>query len=140
MSIGFILAALFVLSLIIFGYQIQTINGINQTLVSDPASPLGELNETLTENLGGTYGSTTAVGESFDGQTQTIGEGDETLGIGIFSQLRSLKNIVFGSWNVFAVGIRNIFGIPPLVTNIIGGMLVVIMLLLGWRVIKAGGT
>ena len=33
-----------------------------------------------------------------------------------------------------------VFGIPSVVFNVMGGLLIIIIVIFGWRVIKAGGT
>lgn len=131
------LAALFVLSLIVFGYSMQINNGVNDTFINN--SNIQRLNTGLQSNLTGFQTEAQAKRTTFEGQTQQVGTADQSNGIGFFDQVKGFSSLMFGTYNVMTSGISNILGIPALVINIIGGALVITMLLLGWRVIRAGG-
>ena len=136
--VGSILVSMFVLTLLMFEYYAQLDNDINDTILDDPHF-LG-VNDTFAEALGDIRGDAEQQRENFEGQTPQAG-GDEGFGLlTIPRNIAKFTSLMFSSFSLVTNLLEDVFGVPSLVFNVLGGLLVIVIILLGWRVIKAGGT
>lgn len=135
--IGVVLVGVFALALLTFVYQAQVENNVADNIMNEPS--LSGLNDTLTSNLEGVRGEAQDQREGFESDEAFIG--DEGFGLtSIIGVTKKFTSLMFGTFNIVTGGIANILGIPAIVINVIVGALIITILLLGWRVIKAGGT
>ena len=136
--IGAVMVGVFVLALLMFGYSAQIENNVNITILDDPH--FAGVNDTFSSTLGDVRGDAIQQRENFEGQTPQAGA-DEGFGLlTIPRPVAKFTSLMFSSFGLVTNLLENVFGIPSIVFNVLGGLLVVIVVLLGWRVIKAGGT
>ena len=134
--IGAVLVGVFALALLTFGYQAQIENGTNGTILDDPH--FEGLNNSFSSNLNTIRGDAGDQRDNFENQDPQTG--DES-GFGLLTIPRNIAkftSMMFSSVNLVSNLLEDVFGIPSVVFNILGGLLTIIMLLPGWRVIKSG--
>ncbi len=132
---GIIIVGLFSISLLYFtGFS--SINN-NSTSILD-SSEFGSLNESLNEQLNSF--DNTANSQHNSTKLQGNEKGNDNFFLNIIPTIfafigtsLSMVNIIFDIFSDF-------LGVPRLLLNVIGGMFLITLLLLGWRVIKSGGT
>lgn len=136
--IGSVLVGVFVLSLLMFGYTAQLDNNVNDTILDD--QHLSGVNDSFNEILGDVRQ---------EAQTQrNVTESQEPLisfdqGFGLLTipkNVAKFTSLMFSSFNLVTGLLENVFGVPAIVFNVLGGLLIIVIIILGWRVIKVGGT
>lgn len=136
--IGAVLVGVFVLSLLMFGYGAQLDNNVNDTILDDPH--FSGVNESFASILGDVRGDAQTQRDNFEAQSPQI-SGDEGFGLlTIPRNVAKFTSIMFSSFGLVTNLLEDVFGVPSVVFNVLGGLLVIVILLLGWKVIKAGGT
>ena len=136
--IGSVLVGVFVLALVMFGYSAQIENDVTDTILND--EHFAGINDSFSSTLGEIRGDAETQRTNFEDQEPQIG-GDDTFGL--FTWPRSIAKfsyMMFSSCRLVTSLLEDVFGIPSIVFNVLGGLLMVVMLVLGWRVLKAGGT
>lgn len=134
--IGAVLVSLFAFALINFAYFSQIDNGASSNILDDPT--FSGLNKTLSDNLKNVRGTTTTQSGNLDSQTATAGQDEGFSLTSIVSTVTSFKSMLFSSYNIITTALGTVFGIPSIVLNVIGGLLLATILILLWGVIKAG--
>lgn len=137
MIIGVILTGLFAVGLISFGIFFAVEQGSTNSIADDEF--ITQFNETLQSNLGDVKGTAENQRESLG--SQEAQGGDEGFSLtSIVPIALNFITLMFGTFGILTGALEQILGIPSIVINVIFGGLVITMLLLAWRVIKAGGT
>ena len=135
---GAILVVVYVFALLMFGYTAQLDNNVNNTILDD--EHFAGINDTLSSTLGDVRGDAQAQRNVTESQEPLISF-DQGFGLlTIPKNIAKFTSMMFSSFNLVTGLLEDVFGIPSLVFNVIGGLLIVVVLILGWRVIKVGGT
>lgn len=135
--IGVLLVGIFALAMITFAYQTQIDNNADNNILNEPS--FKGLNNTLSDNLQIVRSDAQEQRENFE--TQEATGGDEGFSLtSVVSVVKKFTSMMFGTFNIITGVLSDVLGIPSIVINLIGGILIVLMVLLSWRVIKAGGT
>lgn len=136
--IGIVLTGLFAIAIISFGGQLGTDNPHSGQNIKDNPF-ISNFSSSLEKNLSVVKDKTQSQRESFE--TQDRQAGAEDFG------LSSVPSIIFSFWGIglstFTLLINSLSQVLPvsaLVINIIFAAIIITLALLGWRVIKAGGT
>ncbi len=139
LSIGLILVGLFAFALVTFAYQSQIENNVNPTILDDPNYPaFAGLNDSLSANL--QSDAKIAVDSRGDFEEQQGSTGEAGTVATIFSPVKNFGSFVFGTFNILKNSIAPVIGINGIVLTVIGGALSLIIALLIWRTLRAGGT
>lgn len=136
--VGLVIIGLFAFSIINFAFQLQVNNDVNQTILDDPS--LAGLNTTLRNNLGNIESTAQTQREVFEQQEAQGGTADEGFSLtSIVGIVKTFFSTAIGSYNIILTLISNVFGIPPIVLNLLLGIIIIIGLIFIWRLIKVGG-
>ena len=136
--IGSVLVGVFVLALVMFGYSAQIENDVTDTILND--EHFAGINDSFSSTLGEIRGDAETQRTNFEDQEPQTG-GDE--GFGLLTLPRTVAkftSMMFSSFRLILNLLEDVLAFPPIVFNVFGGLLIVVMLVLGWRVLKAGGT
>lgn len=137
--IGVVLVGLFSFAMITFGGQTYINNASNTSILDDPA--LKGFNTTIRNNLGNIESQAQTEREKVERQEAIGGTSDSGFSLtSIVSVVTSFWGTAIGTTNLIFTALSNILGIPKIVFNIIMGSLIIVVLLLGWKVIRSGGT
>ena len=131
---GTILVAVFVLALVMFGYSAQIENNINDTILNDPH--FSGINDTFASVLDDVGGEANTQRDNFEGETPVQGTND---GFGLTTipkNIAKFTSMMFASFKLVTNVLEDVFGIPSVVFNVIAGLLTIIIIVLGWGVIK----
>lgn len=135
---GGILVGLFVFVFLMFGYSSQIDNNVNDTILDD--EHFKGINDTFFGNLSSIQGDAKEQRSNFEGQTPLLGSDS---GFGLLTVPRNIAkftSMMFSSIGLVTQLLEDVIGVPAIVFNILSGLLVIIILVLGWKVIKGGGT
>lgn len=134
--ISFAMVSLFVYALLSMGYGIQNANNINTTILND--SRMSKFSSLLQGNISDFSDSADA---QWNATKEEQGEeqqpaGDLTLG-SIFHSISTYGSFVLGmGGSILALG--GAIGIDSVMKGLLTAMLLLTLILLGWRLIKAG--
>lgn len=135
---GSILVGVFVLAIVMFGYSAQIDNNVNSTIFDDPH--LEGINNSFDSNLRNVRGNAEKQRNITENQDPQAG-GDDGFGITtIPKNIAKFTSMMFSSFNLVTGLLESVFGIPSVVFNVLAGLLIIVIVILGWRVIKSGGT
>lgn len=135
--IGVVLAGLFALSLLTFGINLATENNSANSIVNE--SIILPFNETLHDNLEAVKSTSESQRNSLENQEAQGGDEGFSLTT-IPTILFNFTSLMFGTFQILIHSISQVLGIHPIVINVIVASLVITIVILTWRVIKAGGT
>ena len=137
MWVSFALVGLMVFGIFAFVINFQIENGISNTILNDSTSNISDtyysLNETMSE-----YEQTARLQkQAFDSDSPLYG-----IGVLVFNTILSSGKIFGGMiisiFNIIIVLPLKYLGIPPIVTGIIGAILIVVITLKLWNLYKVG--
>jgi len=133
--ITFLLVGLFAFCLINFSTQFSQDNNLNQSIIDAPA--FSSLNSSLGDSLGGSQTVAETQKEGFEKETQSEQPGFLSLG-----SIRDAGKIFTGTtvvmFNILTGGFLADLGIPSVIFTVLGSILLITLIFLGWRVIKLG--
>ena len=132
--IGSVLTGMFLLAMIMFGANLALDNNPNQTILNDDR--IARLNDTLTSELSAFNEQTSNQKNASFGQPAVQANNGFT--VNIIPTVVVLFQMPIIMWNVLSQGAQQIIGVPLLFLNIIGAVILISIILLGWRVIRAG--
>jgi hypothetical protein len=135
---GTIIVGVFVFALLMFGFFAQTENNVTETILDD--EHFAGVNDTFSSTLDDVREESQTQRNITESQDPQIDTGE---GFGILTipkNVAKFTSLMFSSFNLVTNLLENVFGIPAIVFNVLGGLLIIIIVILGWRVIKAGGT
>lgn len=131
----FALIGIFVFSMLSFGITLQLDNGVTDPITNNPV--INSTFNRLESNLS-SYGSQTqAQRASFESEIPERGFGTLII-FSIVSVGQKFTAIIITTYNILIVLPASILGISPVVISVLGSILIVTLLLLVWRVIRAG--
>lgn len=131
----FALIGIFVFSMLSFGITLQLNNGVTDPITNNPV--INSTFNRLESNLS-SYGSQTqAQRASFESEIPERGFGTLII-FSIVSVGQKFTAIIITTYNILIVLPASILGISPVVISVLGSILIVTLLLLVWRVIRAG--
>ena len=133
--VSFILISLFFFALLSFGINLAINNSSNQSILDNNVinTAFGNLSTQI-----GTINSTAATQlNATQQEAPQQPTGDFTL-TGVIGSVWKFAGIITGSFNLIFVAAATILGIPVEVLIVLGGILSIMIILLAWRVFKAG--
>ena len=134
--VTFALIGVFVFAGISFIVQTQVDNDVENTILENEV-----INKTFTDfetDLGNFGPNTTEQKGSFDSEIPERGFGSLII-FAIIGVGQRFTGMVIGVYNIFIVLPASILGLPPVVISVLGSILTVSLILLAWRVYRAGG-
>jgi hypothetical protein len=135
---GIIFVGLFAFCLVAFSVSLSIQNNANNSVLNDPS--LTDFNDTIFGNLDTVEGVAQEQREVFEGQAAVGGQGEGFGLTSIISNVKTFFSLAIGTINLLFSTLKDTLGIPSIVLNVVFGVISISLLLLGWRVIKAGGT
>ena len=137
--IGVTLTGLFAVGLLSFGIIFADDQSSTYSIADEDF--VNEFNAYLQENLEDFKGETETEKKSLEEAGRKASTESETFGlISIISNAFAFISLMFGTFNILTDGVAGIIGIPTLVINVIFSAMTITIVLLAWRVWKAGGT
>ncbi len=133
--ITFALIGVFVFAGISFIVQAQLDNDIENTILENEV--INKTYSNLEVDLGGFGANTTAQKGTFDTEIPERGFGSLII-FGIVGIGQKFTGMVVGVYNIFIVLPASILGVPSIVISVMTSILVVSLVLLAWRVYRAG--
>ena len=131
----FSLIGIFVFSMLSFGITLQSDNGVTDPITNNPV--INSTFNRLETNLS-SYGSQTqAQRANFESEIPERGFGTLII-FSIVSVGQKFTAIIITTYNILIVLPASILGISPVIISVLGSILIVTLLLLVWRVIRAG--
>ena len=138
-TVGIIITAVFAFAIINFAFLTSINNNANQTILDDPS--FSGINDTLYNSLGGIQESAQTQREVFEQQEAQGGSSDEGFSLtAIVGIGKTFISTAIGSFNIILTIFFDVFGIPPVVLNVVLGAIIITVLILIWSVIKQGRT
>jgi hypothetical protein len=129
------LVALFFFCMLAFAVQTQTNNPTNSSLSTDP-----NFNATY-QSISGAVASTSTVANAtsstFNSENPVISFGQIVM-LSIVGVYKLITSTVISAFNIIAGISMTYLGIPPVVIGVIGGILVITLTLLAWRLWRWG--
>ena len=133
--IGFILAGLFLYCLIAFAVNAQLNNDVAHPITED--SRVGLVYSNLQSNLSGVENTANSSRTNFEQDTPTAG----VLGFSMTAIVgvgKTLTATISNMYNITLGAVFGILGIPTIVLQVIGSILVLFIVLLLWRLYRVG--
>lgn len=130
-----LLVGLFTIALINFSVNLTESNDVNGSLMTDP-----NLNSSFTDiqtELEASKSVAEGIRSSFFGQIPIIGDIAVILGY-IFGTTKQIFALIRGLFELYFELIQTYMGIPPIVTTVFTTIIVLTLILLAWRVYRAG--
>lgn len=131
----FALIGLFVFGILSFGIKIQQDNEVSDTILNN--SQINSSFEKLQTNLSSISDQTQEQRENFESEIPERGFGSLLI-FSIVSVGQRFTAIIIAVYNVLIVLPATILGISPIVTGVLGSILIVSLILLVWRVYRVG--
>ena len=133
--ISLILVSLFFFAMSSFVIGYAQINNANQTILDDPAfnSSFGNIQLELEGIQGG--GQNTR--ENFEQEVPQI-DNNFVLLTSIISSIKIVTSSTVALYNVITQTVSQQLGVNAIVLTVLSGIFLLILILLGWRVIKSG--
>lgn len=130
-NFGFL--GLFTFSILAFIIITQTDNSVSTPITND--SRIGNVYYELNQSLINSKTQSQSSSDSFGNvtPTQEFGELEVT---SIVSPTRVAKTIIFGFWNIFVQLPSSVLGVSPIVTGIIGAILLIFLIIGVWAIWK----
>lgn len=132
--ITFLIVGLFMFSMISFVTNLQSENNAVVTLANDPT--VINITGSLTSELEAFETLSNNQRESFDSETPSTSFGEL-----IFESITNVGRVIGGVGTTFYAIIATAslaIGINPLVINVIGGIIIITIVLLAWRLYRTG--
>ena len=133
--ITFLLVGLFAFCLINFSMQVSYNNNLNQSITD--SSSFSAVNNNLTESLGGSQTVAETQRKGFEIETQSEQPGFLSLG-SIRDAGKAFTGTTVVMFNILTGGFLPDLGISSIIPTVLGAILLITLVFLGWRVIKAG--
>lgn len=138
-TIGIVIASVFALALINFAVLTSVNNNAQNNILSDPS--LAGINDTLANSLSGIQSTAQTQREVFEQQEAQGGSSDEGFSLtAIVGTGKTFISTAVLSFNILFTLIADVFGVPPLIINVLLGAVIITALILIWSVIKQGRT
>jgi len=136
--IGMVMVGIFAIAIMSFGIIYAQDNESNNS-ISDSPFISGSFNNSIYSELGEVR-ETALNGSSSLSQQEAQG-GDEGFSLtAIVPTVLTFLGLGFNVVEIVLNSASSIIGIPVIILNVIAGSLLIVLLILAWRVIKAGGT
>ena len=132
--ITFLLVGLFAFALINFSTQFSYDNNLNQSILNAPS--FSSLNDDLEESLSSSQTVAETQREGFETETQSEQSGFLSLG-SIRDAGKAFTGTTVVMLNILTGGFLSELGIPTVIFTILGSILLISLVFLGWRLIKA---
>lgn len=126
---------IFIFSAISFVVVMQTDNNVNNTILENEV-----INNTFTRldtNLTALGGDAQTQKDNYDSEIPERGFGSLLI-FSIVSVSQQFTSGIISIWNIMVVLPASILGIPTQVVSVFNAILIVSLVLLGWRVIRLG--
>jgi hypothetical protein len=130
-----LLILLFSVGMVNFGFNLSNDNNSSHAIRTDES--LLELNDTFTQQIDNSSGSFNASADGFFGSVPVLKDIEATI-TAIFGVIPAFISTVTGTFVLIFGFIRTQLGIPPIVLQMASAFILVMVILLAWRVYKAG--
>jgi hypothetical protein len=137
-AIGSIMTLVFAMAILTFGTKLAVDNNSNINILDDPS--LRALNNSAFGSLSEVQGTIQTQRENFETEKAQKDSQSDNFGLtAIIGNLKTFFSIGISGFNAIFIAISVLLGIPPIILNILSGVIILILILLSWRVIKVGG-
>jgi len=133
--VSFILIGLFIFSMISFIALMQDKNNVDDSILENEI--INNTFNKLSQNLTILENNTQTQRQSFESEIPERGFGSLII-FSIVGVTQKFTALLIGIFNIIIVLPASILGISPIVTSALGSILLVSLVLLGWRVYRIG--
>jgi len=133
--VGFLLASLFAFCLIQFGFDIAKNNETNQSILDNSLMNSTYLN--LEDDLSNLKDNAQKQRTAFEEEKTSLAAGYFILGT-ILGAAKIFMGIIMTFLNILFLPLSSIIGIPPVVLGVLTAILIVSLIFMAWRALKAG--
>lgn len=133
---NFAIIGIMVLASIFFIVQTQTDNDTNTSILENQI-----INSTFTklqDNLTAYSSTTQQQRENFEGEIPERGFGSLLI-FSIVTVWQTFMSLTIGVYNILIVVPASVLGVSPIIIGVLDSILIVTLLLLGWRIYRVGG-
>ncbi len=130
------LIGILVLATLSYIIVLQQENEVTDTILSNTV--INNTFSSLQSNLSAVEGETQTQRESFESEIPERGFGSLLI-FSIVSVGQKFTAIIISTYNILIVLPASILGVPSIVISVLSSILIVTLILLIWRVIRAGG-
>ncbi len=135
LAISLTLVSLFFFAMVSFAFTFGDLNNANISILDDPA--FNSSFSGIQSELESVQDDNQVIRENFEDEVPQI-DNNFVLLTSIISSAKLVTTSVVAFYNVLTATVSQQLGINPIVLGVLSGILVLILVLLAWRVIKAG--
>jgi hypothetical protein len=133
--IAFVSIALFTLAIFSFGFTMQNLNNVNQTILND--SIMSEFDSNINVVVANTTKDFTNISDAVAAESTKIPLGD-IISNPLWGSSKKFLNLGRATLNTLGVGIETYVGVDPIFISLILALITMIGAFAWWKLIKSG--